>query len=231
MLAGVVVQVGLDDEPCRPLTVRRYARSVSRERQWWLRTLAVFLDPKPVFVALRDDDREDQDARQEPLLLIVLLAGLASVLATPRFGRLFDDPAIDGPALISVVVFFAGGFYAFAGYFGLGGAVYLGARGLGSLGTYRRARQVLGFACVPLAASILLLPLRLALFGGDAFASGGSDEGLAGDVVSGLQLGLVAWTACLLLVGIRAVHGWSWARALGAMGLVTAVVAVAAVAA
>lgn len=204
---------------------------VNRERQWWLRALAVFLDPKPVFVALREDDKEDQDARQEPLLLIVLLAGLAGVLATPRFGRLFDDPAIDGPALISVVVFFAGGFYAFAGYFGLGGAVYLGARGLGSLGTYRRARQVLGFACVPLAASSLLLPVRLALFGGDAFASGGSDEGTAGDVVIGLQLLFVAWTVGLLLVGMRAVHGWTWARAIGALALLAVIVAVAGVAA
>lgn len=204
--------------------------AVSLERQWWLRVLAVFLDPKPVFVALREGAKEDEEARQEPLFLIVLLAGIAGVLATPRFGRLFDDPAIDGPALVSVVVFFAGGFYAFAGYFGLGGAVYLGARGLGSLGTYRRARQVLGFACVPLAASILLLPLRLALFGGDAFASGGSDEGLAGDIVTGFQLLFVAWTVCLLLVGIRAVHGWTWARAIGALGLLAAIVAVAAAA-
>ena len=202
--------------------------AVSRERQWWLRVLAVFLDPKPVFVALREDAKEDQEARLEPLLLIVLLAGIAGVLATPRFGRLFDDPAIDGPALISVVVFFAGGFYAFAGYFGLGGAVYLGARGLGSLGTYRRSRQVLGFACVPLAASIVLLPLRLALFGGDAFASGGSDDGTAGTVVAVVQLAFVAWTVGLLLLGVRAVHGWTWARAAAALGLVAAVLALAA---
>lgn len=200
---------------------------MSRERQWWLRTLAVLLDPKPVFVSLREDEKEDQEARQEPLLLIVLLAGIAGVLATRRFGRLFDDPAIDGPALVSVVVFCAGGVYAFAGYFGLGGAVYLGARGLGSLGTYRRARQVLGFACVPLAASIVLLPLRLALFGGDAFASGGSDDGTAGTVVAVVQLAFVAWTVSLLLLGVRTVHGWTWARAAAALGLVAAVLVVA----
>lgn len=201
---------------------------MSRDRQWWLRALAVLLDPKPVFVALRDDSKEEREARQEPLLLIALLAGIAGVLATPQFGRLFDDPAIDGPALVSVVVFFAGSFYAFTGYFGLGGAVYLGARGLGSLGTYRRAREVLGFACVPLAASIVLLPLRLALFGGDIFASGGADEGTAGTVVTVLQLLFVAWTVGLLLLGVRAVHGWTWLRAAGALGLVAAVLLVAA---
>ncbi len=201
--------------------------TVSPERQWWLRALAVFLDPTPVFVALREDAKEDEEARTEPLLLIVLLAGIAGVLATPRFGALFDDPAIDGPALISVVVFFAGGFYAFAGYFGLGGAVYLGARGLGSLGSYRRARQVLGFACAPLAASIVLLPLRLAVFGGDAFASGGSDEGTAGTAVTVVQLAFVAWSVGLLLVGVRAVHGWTWVRAAAALGLVAAVMLVA----
>ena len=64
--------------------------AVSRERQWWLRALAVFVEPKPVFVALREDAKEDEEARTEPLLLIVLLAGIAGVLATPRFGALFD---------------------------------------------------------------------------------------------------------------------------------------------
>lgn len=200
---------------------------MSRDREWWLRAIAVLLSPTPVFVALRNEEKEDREARQEPLLLITLLAGIAGVLATPPFGRLFDDPEIDGPALVSVVVFFAGGFYAFAGYFGLGGAVYLGARGLGGLGSYRRAREVLGFACVPLAASILLLPLRLAIFGGDIFKSGGSDGGAAGTAFTVLQLAFVAWTVGLLLLGVRAVHGWTWGRSAAALGLVAAVLLVA----
>ena len=35
-----------------------------------------------------------------------------------------------------------------------------------------------------------------------------------------LQLGFVVWSAALLLIGVRAVHGWSWWRSLGALGLV-----------
>ena len=37
----------------------------------------------------------------------------------------------------------------------------------------------------------------------------------------------VAWSVGLLLVGVRAVHGWTWARAAAALGLVAAVMLVA----
>jgi hypothetical protein len=55
------------------------------ERAWWLRTLAVLQAPTPVFAALRDDSQEAAAARQEPVTAIVLLAGIASVLAAPEF--------------------------------------------------------------------------------------------------------------------------------------------------
>ena len=35
-----------------------------------------------------------------------------------------------------------------------------------------------------------------------------------------LALGFAAWSAVLLVVGVRAVHGWSWWRSLAALGLV-----------
>ena len=115
----------------------------------------------------------------------------------------------------------AGGIVAFAGYFIIGGALYLGARGLGSEGSFRRARHILGFAVAPLALSLVLLwPVELALFGTDRFRRYGSDDGATGQVFDVLELGFVAWSVALLLVGVRAVHGWSWWRSLGALGLV-----------
>jgi hypothetical protein len=192
---------------------------MSPEREWWLRVPAVFLSPRAVFVALREEGQDDVEARQEPVLLLVFLAGIAAALATPTARTLYDDSEYDA-ALVAVGAFIAGGLTAVAGYFVVGGALYLGARGLGSLGTYKRSRHLLGFALAPLALSLLVLwPLELGAFGSDRFARGGADDGTAGTVFSALELGFGAWSAALLLVGVRAVHGWSWLRALGALGL------------
>jgi hypothetical protein len=198
---------------------------MSPERQWWLRVPAVLLSPRSVFVALREESGDDIEARQEPVMLLVLLAGIAAALATPTARRLFDDPAYDG-AVLAVWAFLAGGLTGIVGYFVIGGAVYLAARGLGGLGDYRRARHLLGFAVAPLALSLLLVwPLELAVFGGDRFARGGSDDGAAGDVFTVIELGFGIWASVLLLVGVRAVHGWSWWRSLGVLGLVALLVA------
>jgi hypothetical protein len=87
---------------------------------------------------------------------------------------------------------------------------------------------------VPLALSLLLLlPLRLALYGGDTFHDGGADEGAGEVAILGLQLAFAAWSAALVFVGVRAVHGWSWPRSVGAVAagaaLLAAVVAVFAI--
>ncbi len=80
---------------------------------------------------------------------------------------------------------------------------------------------MLGFAVAPLALSLLLLwPVQLVLFGTDRFRRLGSDEGDAGRVFELLTLGFALWSAVLLAVGVRAVHGWSWGRSLAALGLV-----------
>jgi hypothetical protein len=203
---------------------------LSPSRAWWLRVPAVLLSPQPVFFALREDDEDDVAARGEPLLLVIWLAGIAAVLATPTASDLLDSPDYDA-VLLAIWAFIAGGLYGFVGYFVLGFVLYFGVRLLGSQGDFRRARQTVGFALVPLAASLLVtVPLRLALYGGDTFRDGGADVGLGGDLLLGLQLAAAAWSLGLLAIGIRVVHGWSWPRALAAfvagIGLLAALVGV-----
>jgi hypothetical protein len=192
-----------------------------REREWWLRVPAVLLSPRSVFAALRDESRADQEARAEPVLALVLLAGAFAAVTSGTAGRLYDDPIYDGPLVVALWVVFAAAFTAFAGYFVLGGAVYLGTRGLGSVGGFRRARHLVAFALTPLVLGlVLVLPLELAVFGEDLFRRGGSDDGAAGLVFDLLEGGFAAWSAGLLLLGVRTVHGWSWWRSLAAVGLV-----------
>ena len=183
-----------------------------------------------MFFALREDDPEDVTARSEPLLLVIWLAGIAAVLATPTAADILDSPEYDA-TLLAIWAFIAGGLYGFVGYFVVGFVVFFGVRLFGSLGDFRRARQTVGFALVPLAASLLLtLPLRLAFYGSDTFRGGGADEGVGGDVLLGLQLGAAAWSLALLVVGTRVVHGWSWLRTFaslgGALALLAAIIGV-----
>lgn len=193
------------------------AGELSPTRAWWLRVPAVLLSPRSVFFALREDDADDVAARAEPLLLVVWLAGMASVLATPTASGLLDDSDYDA-VLVAIWTFIAGGLYGFVGYVVLGFGVYFGVRLLGSLGTFRRARQTVGFALVPLAVSLLLVvPLRLAIYGGDTFRGGGADEGSGEWVLLGVQLAFAAWSLVLLVLGVRVTHGWAWPRALAAV--------------
>jgi hypothetical protein len=198
---------------------------LSPDRAWWLRVPAVLLSPRSVFFALREDDPDDVGARSEPLLLVVWMAGAAAVLATPTAAGLLDKPDYDA-LLLAIWAFVAGGLYGAVGYFFLGFALFFGARLLGSLGDFRRARQLVGFALVPLAVSfLLLLPLRLALYGGDTFREGGPDEGAGERALLGLQLSFVAWALVLLVIGVRIVHGWTWLRTLAALGAGVALLA------
>ena len=199
---------------------------MSLQREWWLRVLAVLVRPRLVFLALRVEVEDDLEARKEPVLLITLLAGMAGVALSPAWGRLLDQGGIDG-LVVAVVTFIGGIFYGAGGYFVVGGALYLGARTVGSLGRWRLARQVLAFACVPLAVSLpLTLPIGLALFGGDLFRSGGSDAGTGGGVYLGYRLAFVVWSFGLLLFGVRTTYGWSWLRSIGALGLLVGFMAI-----
>jgi hypothetical protein len=193
------------------------AHELSPDRAWWLRVPAVLLSPRSVFFALRNEDPDDVAARSEPVLLLVLLAGIASVLSTPTAGRLLDRSEYD-VLLVAVWAFVAGGIYGAVGYFAFGLALHFGTRLLGSQGSFRRERQLLGFALAPLALSLLvLLPARLALYGQDTFRSQGADEGGGEAALLGLQLGFVAWSFALLVLGVRVVHGWGWVRALASL--------------
>jgi hypothetical protein len=199
------------------------AVSVSQtEREWWLRTLLVLGSPRPVFAALRDDSDDAAAARQEPLAAIVFLAGIGVVLMTTIAGQLMDDPEYDA-LLIGVWAIVAGAIHGIAGYFAVGALVLLGGRLAGGAGSYRRARHVLGFASLPLVASLAAWPVRVAVYGEDTFRSGGADSGSGNAAFEGLELACLVWAVVLLAIGVRTVHGWPWPRALAA----TAVPAIA----
>jgi Yip1-like protein len=189
--------------------------TASLERDWWLRLALVFQSPRTVFAWLRDDTDEAAQARQEPVLLTGFLAGLAGVLSTNAIGHALDDFGLDGVDL-AVSVFLAGLVYGLAGYFAFGALVYLGEQLAGSLGSYRRSRHLLAFACAPLALSILVWPVRLALYGEDNFRSGGSDSGTGAAVFEGIEVAVIVWCVALLALGIKEANGWTWPRALAA---------------
>jgi hypothetical protein len=191
-------------------------------RDWWLRTLLVLQRPRPVFVALRDTSKESYGDRSEPVLAIVLLAGIAGVLATSTAAHAMDPPNPYDATEMTIWAFIAGSLYGTFLYFVLGLFVHAASKLLGSQGTYRRSRHVLAFAAVPVALSLVLWPVKLAVFGDDVFHAGGSDSGAGGRFFLGLTLAFVAWAVVLLVVGIRAVHGWTWPRALAACALALA---------
>jgi hypothetical protein len=195
------------------------ARTPALERSWWLRAPAVLVAPRAVFVSLRDDSDEAVEARQEPLLAIAGLAGIAGVLGTPVARQLLNDPSFS-ESLIPVWAFLGGMFYAVAVYWLGGGLLYGAARRLGSLGSYRRARSVVALSVAPLALALFTLwPIRILIYGQDLFRTGGTDWGPGDRTFGGLLYFAFAWSAVLLVLGVRAVHGWTWGRSLAAVAL------------
>jgi len=194
------------------------------ERAWWLNTLAVVRRPGAVFAALREDDSEEgAAARQEPLLAVIWLAGMAGVLLTTAAAHLLDNYDVDG-LVLAVWVFVAGGIYGAVGYWLAGGAVLVGLKGAEDPApSYRLSRHALGFAAVPLALSLAVWPVRLAIYGGDLFRSGGSDSGTGDVAFRVLLLAFAAWSIGLLVLGIRTIEDWSWPRSLAAVALAAVV--------
>lgn len=189
------------------------------EKDWWRRTLLVLRDPTTVFAALRDDDSEAAAAaRQEPMLALIWLTGIALVLGTNAAAHLFDDFEMTG-IVVAVWAFFAGGIYGAVGYFVVGALVLLGIDLAGGGSTYRRARHLLGLACVPLALSLAMWPFRLGIYGGDVFRGGGSDRGAGNQFFEALELLTIGWSLALLVVGLRTVQRWPWGRALAAASI------------
>ena len=193
------------------------------ERTWWLRAPAVLVAPHAVFVSLRDDSREASEGRQEPITAVAGLAGIAGVLGTHIARQLLNDGSMS-TSLVPVWAFFGGVVYAVAVYW-LGGALLFAAsRRLGGLGNWRRSRQVLGLAGTPLALTLFTLwPVRIAVYGVDLFRTGGDDFGRGDSIFGALYYAALAWSVWLVVVGVRAVHGWTYGRALAAVGIAAVV--------
>ena len=195
------------------------ARGSGLERSWWLRAPAVLVAPRAVFVSLRDESDAAIEARQEPLTAIAGLAGIAAVLATPVARELLNQEGTT-PIVVAVWAFLGGLAYALAVYWLGGGLLYGAARRFGSLGSYRRARSLLALSSAPLALALLTLwPVRILIYGQDLFRTGGTDWGPGDRTFGGLVYFAFAWSALLLVVGVRSVHGWSWGRSLATVAL------------
>jgi hypothetical protein len=206
------------------------AEAPSGDKAWFLRALLVLQSPRPVFAALRDDSDEAAEARQDVVGALVWLAGISAVLATTVASTLLDDVEIDG-ALAAVWAFLAGGLYGFALYYVVGKVFHVAMRRLGGRGSFRRARHVLAFAATPIALALLVYwPVRIAIYGGDLFRTGGTDGHGAGNVLAWVFYAFVLWALWLLIVGVRTVHGWSWGRSLSGVAFASAIAAALAVA-
>jgi len=200
-----------------------------RVRRWWRLVPRVLTRPVEVFVALREDDETDVEARSEPILAIVIVAGMAGILLTPAWGTLLDEESLDW-LVLAVVTFIGGLLYGAAGYFLLGLVVWLGARGVGVDTRARKTRQVVGFAALPLALSIVItLPAIVLAFGSDWFRTGGSDGGTGRIVVVSVGLAFALWSLGLLAVGLRTTFELPWRGVIGALALAGVLVAAIAV--
>jgi hypothetical protein len=198
------------------------ARVSALERSWWLRAPAVLVAPRAVFASLRDESTDAVEARQEPLLAIAGLAGISAVLGTPVARGILNQSGTT-PVIVAVWAFLGGLAYAVGVYWLGGGLLYGAARRFGGLGSYLRSRSVLALSSAPLALALFTLwPVRIAIYGQNLFRTGGDDWGPGDRAFGGLLYFAFAWSAVLLVIGVRSVHGWTWGRSLAAVGLAMA---------
>lgn len=194
-------------------------------RRWWRLTPRTLTRPAEVFTALRESDETDVEARSEPILAIVLLAGMTGILITPAWGTLLDEESLDW-VVLAVITFIGGLIYGAVGYYLLGLVVWLGARGVGVDTRSRTARQVVAFAALPFALSIVVIvPAIVLAFGSDWFRTGGSDEGTGRFLVVAVGLAFAAWSLGLLALGLRTAFGLPWRGVIGALALAAVIVA------
>jgi hypothetical protein len=180
----------------------RAASSAADELVWLQRALFVLVRPREVLALMRDDSEAAARARSEAVLALVWLAGIASVLWTPTYGRLQDDVANDA-LNVAVIAFIGGGLYGVVVYF-LGGLVLYALTRVAGGATYRQVRHVLAFASAPVALSLFVVwPVRLAVYGEDVFKKGGADHGAGNAAFIVLELAFVVWALALLVLGLR----------------------------
>src|SRR4051794_6091910 len=98
-----------------------------------LRALLVLQAPRGVFAALRDDSPAAAGARSEPVLMLVIVAGMAGLLLTPEASTALDTNGYDGVVFV-VWLFLVGAVLGTAVYWMLGAVLYAAATWLGSLG-------------------------------------------------------------------------------------------------
>jgi len=197
------------------------SRPEALEREWWSRLPRLLYAPAEVFAELRDESREAADARQEPIVALTFLAGIAMLIGLvavqPPYNRFYDSlsafnmtfEAILGGALVAISNFWLGG-----------ALLYLGARGLGAVTGYRLARHIVGLATAPFVLVLVLaVPARLGLFGVDLFRDGGRDSGVGGAVFIAIDALALTWALGLALLGVRVTQRWAWGRAAAALGI------------
>jgi hypothetical protein len=205
------------------VSAQAQTRPAQAERQWWLRLVRVLTAPTSVFVWVRDDSEEAAAARQEPLTAVVFVSGISIFLSTRTAGRLFDEIEFDW-LLVAVESVIAGLLVGIQNFWIVGGALFLGSRAADSAASYRQARHVTALATMPFVLALVFVwPVRIAMFGADTFRSGGSDHGAAEVVFRAIDVGFLAWTAALLLIGVRTLNGWTWTRALAGVAAAAAV--------
>ena len=221
----------MSEKPAKPGTVAdaeaRAGSDVAQERAraWWRLVPRVLTRPDDVFEALEEDDDIDVEARSEPILAIVIVAGMAGILLTPAWGTLLDDESLDW-LVIAVITFIGGLFYGTAGYFLLGVVVWAGARAVGFDVRGRAARQLVAFCALPFALSLLVtLPVVVVAFGYDWFRTGGSDDGAGRALVLGIGAAFALWSLVLLALGLRRTFGLPWRAVAGALALAAVIVA------
>jgi hypothetical protein len=184
--------------------VEAHTSAAVGERVWWARAALVLLQPVAVFEELRDDSREAAEARQEPVLALVVLAGIAGVLSTSFAATLLDRDSLDALD-VALWAFIGGALEGVALYFVLGAVVDLGGVIAGSTWRFRHARHVLAYSVVPLAIS---LPVWVVELSGDR-----------GGVFTVIRTLVVGWCALVLVLGVRALHAWTWQRTAAATAL------------
>jgi hypothetical protein len=168
------------------------------------------------FSKLRDDSQDAADERQEAVAAIAFLVGVALTVASSAAASFADDPARRG-LIIPVWLFVAGVLVGAVNYWLGGGALHIALNLLGGKLSYRQTRHLLAYAAAPFALSLVLLPIRLAIWGGAIFRSGGADSGTGNHVFLALTLVFGAAALAAAALGIRIVLSWSWPRAIAAV--------------